>query len=169
MERSTTRMNTEIPRDKHTEEERLIDYPFSLQLRQMGINEVPPSSSRKSKKSRYSLDPWIQLQPFEVNRGQQEVSMKTTPGVQQRSNYLRQLSPQGALQMNHVQQEQSTSEEYDPFRTVRSFHRRQRELTTPKRINHRGKEERNIECSKTMLETQSHWMKSRTFQGTHNR
>ena len=94
----------------------------------MGINEVPPSSSRKSEKSRYSLDPWIQPQPFEVNRGQQEVSMKTTPGVQQRSDYSRQLSPQGALQMNRVQQEQSTSEEYDPFRTVRSFHRRQREL-----------------------------------------
>ena len=30
--------------------------------------------------------------------------------------------------MSCVQQEQSASEEYDPFRTVRSFHRRQREL-----------------------------------------
>ena len=32
--------------------------------------------------------------------------------------------------MSCVQQEQSTSEEYDPFHMVRSFHRRQRELIT---------------------------------------
>ena len=48
MERSTTQMNTEIPRDTHPMEERLIDYPFAPQLRQMGINEVLPSSRRKS-------------------------------------------------------------------------------------------------------------------------
>ena len=82
MERSATQTNTEIPRDTHPEEERLIDYPFAPQLRQMGINEVPLSSSQKSEKSRYSPDPWIQPQPFEVNRGQQEVSTKTTPGMQ---------------------------------------------------------------------------------------
>ena len=126
MERNTTQTNPEV--QTHAVEERLIDYPFVPQSRQMVINEVPSSSGRKSKKSCYSPNQWTQPQSFEVSRGQQEVRTEATPGIQQRSNYSQQLSPQGVLQVSHVRQEQPTGEEYDPFHKVRSFHRRQKEL-----------------------------------------
>ena len=94
----------------------------------MVINEVPSSSGRKSEKSRYSPNQWTQPQSFEVSRGQQEVRTEATSGIQRRSDYSQQLSPQGVLQVSRVHQEQPTGEEYDPFCKVRSFHRRQREL-----------------------------------------
>ena len=74
----------------------------------MVINEVPLSSSQKSEKSHYSQNQWTQPQSLEVSRGQQEVRTKATPGIQQRSDYLQQLSPQGVLQASHVHQEQPT-------------------------------------------------------------
>ena len=92
----------------------------------MVINEVPSSSGRNSKKLHYLLNQWTQPQSFEVSRGQQEVRTEATHGIQRRSNYLQQLSPQGVLQASGVCQEQSTGEEYDPFSKVRSFHKRQR-------------------------------------------
>ena len=126
IERNTTQMNTEV--QTHPVEERLIDYPFAPQPRQMVINKVPSSSSWNSKKSCYLPNQWTQPQSFEVSRGQQEVNTEATPGIQRRSNYLQQLSPQGVLQVSGVCQEQPTGEEYDPFSKVRSSHRRQREL-----------------------------------------
>ena len=94
----------------------------------MVINEVLSSSGQNSEKLHYSPNQQTQPQSFEVSRGQQEVRTEAMPGIQRRSDYSQQLSPQGVLQASGVRQEQPTSEEYDPFRKVRSFHRKQREL-----------------------------------------
>ena len=49
-------------------------------------------------------------------------------GIQRRSDYSHQPSPQQAVQVNCIPQQQPTGEEFDPYHTVRSFHRQQREL-----------------------------------------
>ena len=80
MEGNTMQMNPEV--QTYPWEERLIDYPFVPQPRQMMINEVPSSSSQKSKKLRYLPNKWTQPQSFEISRGQQEVRTEATPGIQ---------------------------------------------------------------------------------------
>ena len=48
---------------------------------------------------------------------------ETMFGIQQRSNFSHHPSPQQAVQVNCIPQQQPTGEEFDPYRTVRSFHR----------------------------------------------
>ena len=69
MERSATQTNPEVQRQTHPVEERLIDYPFVPQSRQMVLNRVPSSSGRKIEKSHYLPDQWTQPQSFEEGRG----------------------------------------------------------------------------------------------------
>ena len=111
--RSIIQVNEGVQRHIHPAEEQLIEYPSIPQSQQMELNRISASNSRKNEKSHSLLDQRTQPQLF-----------------QQRSNYSQQLPLQDLLHASRMPQEQFTSEEFDPYRTVRKLHMRQREFMT---------------------------------------
>ena len=143
--------NIELHRDTQPAEGQLINCLLISPLQQRVSNSMTSESGQKSNKSQYSLDRLPQRQSFQVNEGQQEShhlmpeheilfgqenstgirgqedgqsksNMGTMFEVQQRSDYSHQLLPQQTEQSNYTSQ-QPTSQDFDPFQMVRSFHR----------------------------------------------
>ena len=158
-ERSIIQVNEGVQRHIHPAEERLIDYPSIPQSQQMELNRISASNSQKNEKSCSSLGQRTQPQLFQVSTGQPEVHRYTTMykigdkrrdsknrrtqyeepigsgpesayELQRRSNYSQQSPLQDSLHASRMPQEQLTSEEFDPYRTVRKLHMRQREFMT---------------------------------------
>ena len=77
MGKSIAQVNTEVLRDAHFAEERLINYPFAPQLQQRVLKGIS-SSGRKSIKSRYSRNEVPQPQSLQETIGQQP-SRRLTP------------------------------------------------------------------------------------------
>ena len=149
-ERSVILVNERV---KGQEEEQLIDHPSIQHSQQLDPNGMPVINRRKSKKSHCSLDQETHPQQLQTRPGYSEVNLYTptyatdeirrdqsntripyeepitrdpesTYKLQQKGNYSQQSHLQNSLQASIIPQGQLTSEEFDPYRTVRKLHMR---------------------------------------------
>ena len=149
-ERSVILVNERVTRQ---EEEQLFNHPSIPHSQELDPNGMPATNSRKSEKLHSSLDQGTHLQPFQMSTGYPEFHWYTpiyaigerrrdhsnrripheepitrdpesTHDVQRKSDYLQQSS----LNATAMPQGQLTSEEFDPYCTVRKLHMRQREF-----------------------------------------
>ena len=139
--------------------EQLIDHPSIGQPQQLKPVETPVMNSRRSDKSHSLLDQGTHLRPLQARTHHEEVHQyiptyvigerredqlderisnekpvvgdsKAIHEVQRKSDYSQQSQLLSLLHASGMPQGQVTSEEEDPYRTVRELHMRQREFIT---------------------------------------
>ena len=134
-EGSTGRRISEVRKQRYPLRERLIDFPAIPESSHNIASERHLEEEQMSENSHYPFRQEPPLQLAETGGGQQGDIVKNDvcvpPKSQRKNDYSQNWPHERVWDENSIHSGPSPEEERDPLDTVRSFHRRQRELINP--------------------------------------